>query len=216
MPWKGSNKGVPGGRLARPEAVYDLLQAGDSLERHVERLNASDIHVFAYLACLLALYKGIPAADWGYGFAGTEVGAPYSVELEEAIKETQLANLVSCTEDGFMSFHPDAEGELAMLNSFESCRWRQVFIDAATDSLLNLSAGLVKSAVSLEPNLRPVTRVRSARKLLEGPGLELLYDQFDALAQAVGGKKRDLMVPATVWLTYLARNAMASQEVESE
>jgi hypothetical protein len=202
--------------VAKPEAVFDLLRIGSSLQNYVEKLNASDIHVFSYLACLLAVFKGIPTADWGYSFAGTDVGAPYSVDIEEAIRGAQAASLLNCSADGFMVLQPEAANEMLLLASFGLCSWRHEFLDAATDSVLNLSTGLVKSAVGREPNLRPVTTVRSSRKLLEGPGLELLYEQFDVLAQAVGGRMHDLMVPATVWLTYLARKALAAQETTTE
>jgi hypothetical protein len=43
--------------------------------------------------------------------------------------------------------------------------------------------------------------------LLDHKGLDLLYEHFDSLRKAVGDETKDLLVPATVWLSYLAETA---------
>jgi hypothetical protein len=203
--------------VAKPESMYDFLCSGLILRRQLNVVTPSDIHLFSYLACLLAVYNGIPASDWGYRFVGTELGSPFSVDLDSASSHGILAGMVTRNEDtGFLEFGHLAEEEVTVLETLDSCGWHKYYIEAAVSSLLSLPPGLVKSAVSQEPNLRPVTRMRSPRKLLEGAGLDLLYEQFESLNSVLHFKAQDLIVPATVWLTFLARKALKTGEQSIE
>jgi hypothetical protein len=197
--------------------MYDFLSSGLILKEQLNTLTASDIHLFSYLACLLAVYRGIPATDWGYRFVGTELGSPFSVDLEDASSDGILAGMITRDEEtGFLEFGELAKEEVGVLEKLDSCAWRKYYIEAAVSSLLSLPPGLVKAAVSQEPNLRPVTRMRSPRKLLEGAGLDLLYQQFESLNAVLQFNAEDLIVPATLWLTFLARKALKSGEQSTE
>lgn len=192
--------------MPNPSAMFDVLAVADAITRQESRVQNSDVHLFAYLACLLAVYQGHPASDWGYFFAGTDLGSPFSPDLVDALEMAAMMGLVVIEDGRWIKVMPISKDELELLRSLESCKWRDPFISAAVSTLLNLPAGLVRSAVSEEPNLRPVHRAGSTRRLLEGVGLDLLYEQFTTLARILG-KDRDLFVPANVWITYLAQQA---------
>lgn len=100
---------------------------------------------------------------------------------------------------------PTPAGDFALdeLSQLRQNRARYGSLDAACSSILSLPMGIVRMAVSMEPELSNADRLLSERRLLEGPGRQVLYDQFAALTQAVGPKAADLIVPALVWLNCL-------------
>jgi hypothetical protein len=68
-------------------ASFDALFIARELSLKLGNAAAGEIHLFAYLGCLLSLFEGKPAAEWGYNFAGLESGSPFSPELYEANME---------------------------------------------------------------------------------------------------------------------------------
>ena len=70
-----------------PVPTYDCLFIGDALEKRFGGFAIAELHLFAYLACLLSVYSHRPAVDWGYGFVSTEIGAPFSREIELTVAE---------------------------------------------------------------------------------------------------------------------------------
>jgi hypothetical protein len=193
--------------MVTPELMFDCLSCLEFLSASYPPVMISDVHMFCYLGCLLAVYDGVPVADWGYSFVGTPSGAPFSIDLNEALSAAQSLGILTIDDSDSILLGEGASTELALLRALDSCKWRARYIEAATKTLLNFSSGIVRVAVREEPNLRPVAKSGSSRLLLEGIGLERLYEQFDALSQASSGAT-GLFVPASIWLTYLANKAM--------
>jgi hypothetical protein len=54
----------------------------------------------------------------------------------------------------------------------------------------------------MEPGLRPALELGGTRPLLEETALEQLHDHFEAL-HGVLADSHDLLVPSSLWLTYL-------------
>ena len=69
-----------------PEATFDCLLVAERLRREAGTFTAPELHLFSYLGCLLWLYRGNIAADWGYSFVGTELGAPFSLDIDYALR----------------------------------------------------------------------------------------------------------------------------------
>lgn len=190
--------------VPNPEAVFDALYTGSILQRHFGNVARGELHLFTYLACLLSIYSGKAADDWAYGYAGTRMGAPFSAELDSAIEDV-LRNGMA-TGDEFLNISQSGLLEVTELGSMSFFSTRIIFLDAACCSVLALPVGIVRDALSQEPNLRPISRLGTSRRLLDQAGLDLLYEHFDALRNAVGTVP-DLMVPATVWLSFLAQSS---------
>ena len=70
-----------------PDATFDCLFVANRLQSQRSSISVQEIHLFTYLACLLWLYRERAVSDWGYKFVGTEVGAPFSREIDTALKE---------------------------------------------------------------------------------------------------------------------------------
>jgi len=186
--------------------MFDCLYLSKRISELTGMANVADVHLFAYLSCLLFVYNGFPAGDWGYSFAGTSLGAPFGADLQDCLGAASMADLLRQDADRFLELTAAGTGELSFLQGLNSCEERIAYLEAAAATLLSMPTGLVKIAIGREPTLRPALALRVSRKLIESPAVELLYEQFRSLT-AVIGSGRDLLIPATVWLTYLNQEA---------
>lgn len=191
-------------RFPNVEAKFDCLLIGSRLTKLNGDFTPSGIHLFGYLACLLSIYRQNSASDWGYGFVGTELGAPFSMELSRAIEESlkfghferagQRLIATESAEDMLRDFLP-----LTFTNNRVDC------VGAACASTAGLSVGMVWHALSNEPDLSRSHTTPASRPLLEDGAQRQLYSQFEALRSALQNRGSDLRVPAMVWLTSLYR-----------
>jgi len=191
-----------------PYAYYDSLSIAAKLTERLGNTVPSEIHLFSYLACLLSLYRRWPVSDWGYAFAGTRAGGPFSSDIEEAIG-SQMSSGQLGEANGL--FRPTEAGqkELIELGQLENLSQREQFIDGACSSLLTLPIGMVRSAISHDPDISGASAIQSPRPLLQESALDELYDAFAVLSDKIGIDVKDLLIPATIWLTYLGEVAAA-------
>lgn len=190
-----------------PFATYDCLFVGVRIQRRLGAFAVAEIHLLAYLGCLLSLYKKTPIADWGYNFIGTEVGAPYSQTIDLSIRGLVERQLFREHQDRLIAT-PEAFRELEFLNTLGFYHDRNDCLNGACASILAFSVGIVREALSQEPELNRAKALASTRELLDGPGLQLLYEQFEALTMGLGTQFGDLRVPSIAWLTALARQVV--------
>ena len=106
------------------------------------------------------------------------------------------------SKDGTLVATPEGAQELQSLGELRQFESRKPCLSAACDSLLAFPVGMVRNAMSMEPGLRPAVRGGAARPLLDQASQDQLYEHFDALYKVLG-RRRDLLVPSTVWLSYL-------------
>jgi hypothetical protein len=182
-------------------ASFDFLFIAEELSLKLGMATVGEIHMFAYLGCLLSLFKGQPVAEWGYSFAGLESGSPFSPELQEAYTELERAGFVTSEGSG-VAVTGLGKQQIEVFNSLKMFVPRMSYLSAACASLLSFPVGMVRNAMSMEPGLRPVLNVGGMRPLLAMASLEQLHEHFDALFSVLG-QTSDLLVPSTVWLTYL-------------
>ncbi|HEY3801979.1 MAG TPA: hypothetical protein VGL61_05200 [Kofleriaceae bacterium] len=192
-----------------PAALFDALTIGVQLTGALGSAGRSEIHLFSYLACLLALYETKPVTEWGYSFAGTQDGSPFSPELNDAIDSlVRTGSLTAKSEAGdFFIVEKTGAQEHADLRGIESLALRERYLEGACSSLLSIPIGRIRMGLQKEPSLAQVAPGRAPRPLLEGIAYDELYVQLEALHQSLGNVVTDLLVPAVVWLSYLAKNA---------
>jgi hypothetical protein len=184
-------------------AYYDTLAITAKLQEHLDRTALSELHLFAYLACLLALYRGKPVSDWGYGFVATENGSPFSPELGSAVRRVVAQGLVVEFEQ-YLTINAAGREEHAILQQLSQYNARDEFIEAACSSVLAVPLGVIKSAVSTDHDMKIALQLHDTRRLLSDPALERLHATFEALTEEVGIDVKDLIVPAVVWISFLA------------
>ena len=194
--------------MVNTAAFFDTLVLTDRISRRIGSVVGPEVHLFAYLACLLAVYRGWPATDWGYRFACTDNGAPYSHDLQNAIEELLALGHLSSNED-IIALSEDGRDLQGFLSSLETQQWRLPYLDGACSSLLGMPVGVVRYAISSEPTIRRATTLSRNQLLLDDMGQELVYEEFARISAAVGAESPDLIVPAVTWLTTLVSSARA-------
>ena len=195
-----------------PYSTFDCLCVSEALSLHFESFSRSDAHLMVYLACLLSLYDGNPVSDWGYSFAGTMAGIPFSSEIQLSLDMLAMAGMLA-VDNGRHSLTKSGTEELSALSSFRQNIQRRRFLDGATSALYSMPVGAVREALLNEPELGRARVLQSTRVLLDGAGIHLLYDQFGALSDAIGVRLDDLAVPALTWLSCLFDSAMEDTAV---
>jgi hypothetical protein len=189
-----------------PTATFDCLFLVHRLQCRLASIAVPEIHLFAYLACLLWMFRQRPVSDWEYSFVGTELGAPFSRDIDEALKEL--------LDRGYLRREPgygvrwtrhvkDTLRELLALSLYQD---RRECLEAACSSIAAFSVGMVNAALANEPDLSRSKALPSTRQLLEESATSQLYIQFEALRIALSGRTADLRLPAVVWLSALYRS----------
>lgn len=190
-------------------AAFDSLLLADRIENRIGSFAPAEIHIFAYLACLLWLYRRRAVTDWGYGFVATELGAPFSVEIDSSVKQLLEGGSFERVEHR-MVLGDSARRSLQVFAEMGMNRDRSECLSAALASTAALSVGMVSTAVVAEPDLKRAKAFPSTRRLLEEPARTQLYAQFQALWQGIGEQNVDLRLPAVVWLTALYESSQAA------
>src|SRR5437762_3153645 len=130
-----------------PDATFDSLFIADRLQTQGEGFTAPEIHVFSYLACLLSLYRFQAVSDWGYTFVGTELGAPFSQEIDAAARYlVDRGHLLRAGDRLYVN--DQAVPQLALFRQLNLNAQRAECLTAACASAVALSAGMVGSALS--------------------------------------------------------------------
>jgi hypothetical protein len=187
-----------------PDATFDCLFMANHLQFPRSSFSVQEIHIFAYLACLLWLYRERAVSDWGYEFVSTELGAPFSREIDTALKELLERGYFRKIHDS-VRLTELAEQALRDLSGLTINQERAECLHAACSSTAVFSVGMVNSALANEPDLMRAKALPSNRLLLEDSAQSKLYVQFDSLRKAVCQRSSDLRLPAVVWLTALYR-----------
>lgn len=197
-----------------PVAYFDVLSICSRLQAVIGSMSRSELSLFSYFACLLSIYRGSPAAAWGYLFTTGADGLPYSSAIERACDDLLTRGFIVDNE-GIINLDESGEKMEALLSSLQTNQDRLACLDGACSVLYSLPSSVVQEGLLLEPSLRTANAVHEVRQLLDGPQNERLMEQFQGLSNAVGIGVEDLMVPGVIWLSFLRKlaeeNALSSE-----
>lgn len=184
-----------------PEAVHDALFLTVTLGELEERVHATDIHLFAYLAAILDLYED-DEVEWLYAFAATPDGSPFSPDLAEAIERSPTFGL--SRQGSFLIAADRSRWFLEKLDDIPESHRRRRYLSSAAKTTLTLPKGAIRSYLRHEPALAVAREASSSRVLLDGPPLSALRSQLTHLRSALVGQQTELVAAALVWLIYLS------------
>lgn len=185
-----------------PASYFDVLAITSKLKTTFDDLAPSEIHLFAYLACLLSLYNGKAVSDWGYEFVATQEGSPYSRSLDSAIEIlTNKGHL--CKRLSFVSVADAATADYEELQQLIQYKAREPYLNGACQSLFAKPISVIKEAVTSDHDMRASMLLGDARQLLTDSAVDDLHDAFSLLSSYIDESVSDLMVPAVVWLSFL-------------
>ncbi len=195
-------------------AEFDLLQIAAMQTEASAGMTDGELQTLAYLACLLAVFDGRRPEWWGYKFTATRTGAPFSYYLSKAQNRARNSGLIERGEEVW-TITDLGRADLGQISEMQLNARRLPYLDAAAGAALAMPLPSLAGALGREPGLRRALRFVRTQELLDEAGLALLESQFDALNEALAGDDAadDLMVPAVVWLTYLARRLPEEAEV---
>lgn len=161
-----------------------------------------EAHLYAYLGCILGLFKGQAVGDWGYPFAVTSEGFPFSVQFETARSMVVARGLVDEDGAGLMSArHDELAAEIGSLLTLGSWVDRRQWLRAATQCALALPVGSIRHAIGQTPGLAASVRLGQRRLLLQADDIELLYEEYGIVSSVLGADVKDLLSPAVIWLS---------------
>lgn len=194
-----------------PEAIFDTLFIGQRLQRKIEDFSQYEIQFFAYFSCLLSLYEGNTIEDWKYSFVKTELGSPYSIDIDASIQTLLASGKLSQTENSKEYFTINEAGEEFFKFQNEaasSLADRKKYLTTACDTISLTPFGVIKEAIGNEPVLYSAKNSLSKKSLLEmsSPATKVLYSQFKDLKFALESKYQNLLIPAMVWIEYLVKS----------
>lgn len=183
------------------EAKIDCILLSAALCKENEQFMLSELHLFAYLACLVGLFQGWSVSQWGYAFWGTEDGAPFSDALQQEFDVLVECGAVLVTESLYRceSEQIRIADQLAVMSSMAD---RSGLIDASLSGLRFYGSGFVRNAMNSDPVLSNVRKAHSGRNLMIEEGMALLHSHFEKLRRVVppGSSPK---VPSILWLATL-------------
>ncbi|MBT0664121.1 hypothetical protein KI809_07380 [Geobacter pelophilus] len=190
--------------MPNPSSYFDVLSITSKLSNSMQKVSIAEIHLFSYLSCLLWLYKKQPVAFWGYPFAATPQGHPYSADLDESIKYLLRNGTVAISDDKHIIVTPSGETEFSELLKMTMFTEREPYLEGACSCVLAMPIGMIRNGIMNEPEINNSIALAQKRMLLTTDGVDMLYEQFDVLSKAIGVAVDDLMIPSVVWVTYLS------------
>jgi len=185
-----------------PEAYFDAVAVIADAPTSVMPMTVIEAHLYAYLGCILGLFKGQAVSDWGYPFAVTSEGFPFSVQFENARSMMVARGLADEDSEGLLSARCDEiSAEMASLLTFGSWSDRRLWLRAATQCALALPVGSIRHAISQTPGVAASIRLGQRRQLLLADDIDLLYEEYQIVSSVLGAAVQDLLSPAVIWLS---------------
>ena len=197
--------------VGAPEANVDCLRLIELLETPLRGVSQLEVQNMCFLACVLSLFHGTPASEWGYSFARTEFGTPFGRQVDEALGALGNAGCIS-SEGGRYSLTGRGLLVLQSLRELRLLKTRDRYLVAASRCVLLVPQGTVMRGIEQEPTVRSSALKEHASALLQGPALNLLYDHFEGISTVLGSNREDLLSASIVWLTYMADEPVSRLE----
>lgn len=193
--------------MAISQATYDCLYIGKRLQEKIGDFSESEIQLFAYLSCLLALYDGKSVAFWDYIFIQNENGSPYSDDISNALNQlSQIGSLEDTDKDSYFNLTSRGDFFLEKIDKFSINSNREKYLKSAVTMVDFFPYGILTNAINNEPLLHSIKELKVRRNLLDedGSGRVVLYEQFKLLKSVIDQKNIGLLKPAYLWLNSLA------------
>lgn len=198
----------------KPDPYCDALHIFSALRKSLQPISTIETHLFAYLSCILGLWEGWPLSQWGYAFAVTSEGFPYSADFEDARAELVPRGLVTLDSNGRLL--PDKaalDREIDDLFSSERWRERRKFTETAVSCALAFPTGLIRYAISQSPGMITANLLHQRSALFTESDVENIYQEYTVVRDAIEGDASDLLSPAVIWLSGRLLNAQTDSAI---
>jgi len=185
-----------------PESYYDCLITMSSLPDSLSPVSFIELHLFSYLGCVLALFKGNSVSEWGYHYSVTSGGFPYSDALTDSLDYLERRGFIEKDSAGlYVANKKLIEIELNKLSYLKEIPLRKEFIQTAINCALTFPTGSIRNAIQHSPGFALNVQIRQTNALLDSLDVELLYDEYKVISGLLGIGNKDLLSPAVIWLS---------------
>jgi hypothetical protein len=185
-----------------PEAYFDALVLMHDAPASVLPMSVNEMHLYSYLGCIFALFKGKPVAEWGYPYSITSEGFPFSAEFDHARDNLCSNGLIAIDDLGLLTpQHPDLSTELTTILTTGPWAPRRPWLRAATECALALPMGAIRHAVSRSPGVETSFFLGQRSRLLQPTDATLLYEEYEVVSSVLGADAHDVLSPAVIWLS---------------
>lgn len=191
----------PGRLLLQSAAFTDAVFLVGLAPSSLAPVSIAELHLYAYLANLVALNRGVPVSDWGYGFAVTADGFPFAHDLEHATENLVRRSIVRVDDGRLRRGEELFEEEIGLLDGLAQSARRKAWLDDALACVLHLPRGAVRDAINHSPGVATSLRHRRASALLKEAELEDIYREFALIRDILGPEADDVVQPVVVWLS---------------
>lgn len=189
-----------GSHAVQSAAVTDVVFLVGLAPASLTPVSIAELHLYAYLANLVALNRGVPVSDWGYRFAVTTDGFPFAHALAEATVNLAGRSIL-LVDDGHIGRDDLFDSEYGTLNGLVQSARRKLWLEDAFACALHLPRGAVREAINQSPGLATRLRDRRASVLLKEEEIEEIYAEFELVKEVLGAEAEDLLQPVVVWLS---------------
>ena len=188
----------------------------DQIDRLEAGATETETHVMCYLASMLYSFAGgRQGAVWGYDFAATGAGAPFSQDLSNSITQLRASGHLRFDADTY-SLSETGAATRQTLVQHERFQARIEYLESAANTALAMTLPMATGAVMLEPQLVSATTIAHRRPLLDQAGLAILDPYFAGLRSQVSADRApadaDLFSVAVLWLNYLRASSEKNLE----
>ena len=185
-----------------PEAYCDALFVAGDAPKSLLPMSIVEMHLFSYLGCILGLFRGGAIGDWGYEYAVTNEGFPFSGEFEEARRLLVSGGLLVSDDGGYLSpSSTEVAGEVRIVSEVGAWDGRRAAIRSAMECALALPLGSIRYAIGQTPGMATATQLRQRRRLLDEDDVSLLYEEYRIVNSVLGAGAEDVLSPAVIWLS---------------
>ena len=159
------------------------------------------MHLYAYLANVVALNQGEPVSNWGYRFAVTSDGFPFSHDLEDAIENLVRRSIVVVVNGRLRRGDDLFVREFGVMEALTQSARRKAWVGDAYACALHLPSGAVRDAINHSPGLAMGLRHGRASALLKDAEIEEIYSEFALVGEVLGPEAEDQLEKVVVWLS---------------
>lgn len=190
-------------------ANFDILYyLANSVSRYADQ-TVFEINTMLYLSQLLCLYDGNTTSRWGYLFTRSKFGAPISKEILEELDMLSSSGALERDDNGYYRLSDFSSVSIVeKLEGSYMFEWRTKYILASIDSILTKPFPKVIDAIQYEPGIRMLEAINRTSILHGDSSADLLFEDFRIIRGIVDSPNVDLVVPASLWIDYLAMQAL--------
>ena len=194
--------------MANIFANFDILYLMLKVRIKYCELNIYEINVLLYLAQLLSIYDGNLSSKWEYVFISNEYGSPLSNDVLLEIKSLCENKKILQNNDGFYSISENDRFE-SFINGLSNqyrLKWRTKYTQCAIDSIMLKTLPQITNSIQNEPGISTLKSLNRYSVLHDDSdkAIDSLFDDFKILKDIVGDSRKQILVPASIWIEYLS------------